>query len=88
MKRFKMTLSSLSVNKNVLKVIRKIIEEKDELKIKVEKTGEGATIIDAGVEVHGGHSYLIGEFMSPHANRRDDEYGYDFNGRMCFRRRS
>jgi 2,4-dienoyl-CoA reductase-like NADH-dependent reductase (Old Yellow Enzyme family) len=37
-----------------------------------------------GVEVHGGHSYLIGEFMSPHANRRDDEYGYDFNGRMRF----
>jgi 2,4-dienoyl-CoA reductase-like NADH-dependent reductase (Old Yellow Enzyme family)/thioredoxin reductase len=35
-----------------------------------------------GVEVHGGHSYLLGEFMSPHANRRDDEYGSDFEGRM------
>ncbi|HUT65122.1 MAG TPA: FAD-dependent oxidoreductase [Spirochaetota bacterium] len=37
-----------------------------------------------GVEVHGGHSYLIGQFMSPHANHRDDEYGGDFEGRMRF----
>lgn len=35
-----------------------------------------------GVEVHGGHTYLLGSFMSPHANRREDEYGYDFEGRM------
>jgi len=35
-----------------------------------------------GVEVHGGHTYLLGAFMSPHANRREDEYGYDFEGRM------
>jgi 2,4-dienoyl-CoA reductase-like NADH-dependent reductase (Old Yellow Enzyme family)/thioredoxin reductase len=37
-----------------------------------------------GVEVHGGHSYLIGEFMSPHSNRREDEYGGNFEGRMRF----
>jgi 2,4-dienoyl-CoA reductase-like NADH-dependent reductase (Old Yellow Enzyme family)/thioredoxin reductase len=37
-----------------------------------------------GVEVHGGHTYLVGAFMSPHANRREDEYGGDFNGRMRF----
>jgi len=37
-----------------------------------------------GVEVHGGHSYLIGEFMSPHSNMREDEYGGDFEGRMRF----
>jgi 2,4-dienoyl-CoA reductase-like NADH-dependent reductase (Old Yellow Enzyme family)/thioredoxin reductase len=37
-----------------------------------------------GVEVHGGHTYLVGAFMSPHANQREDEYGYDFNGRMRF----
>jgi len=37
-----------------------------------------------GVEVHGGHSYLIGEFMSPHSNLREDEYGGDFEGRMRF----
>jgi 2,4-dienoyl-CoA reductase-like NADH-dependent reductase (Old Yellow Enzyme family)/NADPH-dependent 2,4-dienoyl-CoA reductase/sulfur reductase-like enzyme len=37
-----------------------------------------------GVEVHGGHDYLIGAFMSPHLNRRQDEYGRDFTGRMRF----
>jgi 2,4-dienoyl-CoA reductase-like NADH-dependent reductase (Old Yellow Enzyme family)/thioredoxin reductase len=35
-----------------------------------------------GVELHGGYSYLIGEFMSPHFNRRDDDYGGDFERRM------
>jgi 2,4-dienoyl-CoA reductase-like NADH-dependent reductase (Old Yellow Enzyme family)/thioredoxin reductase len=35
-----------------------------------------------GVELHGGHTYLLGEFISPHANRRTDEYGGDFKGRM------
>lgn len=37
-----------------------------------------------GVELHGGHTYLVGAFMSPHTNRRRDEYGGDFEGRMRF----
>ena len=37
-----------------------------------------------GIELHGAHSYLVGEFMSPHANHREDEYGGDFRGRMRF----
>jgi 2,4-dienoyl-CoA reductase-like NADH-dependent reductase (Old Yellow Enzyme family) len=28
-----------------------------------------------GIEVHSAHEYLLGEFLSPHNNRRDDEYG-------------
>ena len=35
-----------------------------------------------GVEVHGAHSYLIGQFMSPHSNHRNDNYGGDFDRRM------
>lgn len=35
-----------------------------------------------GVELHGAHSYLVGQFMSPHFNLRDDEYGGDFARRM------
>ena len=36
------------------------------------------------LEVHMAHGYLLHEFLSPVANRRDDDYGGDLAGRMRF----
>ncbi|GGZ90502.1 NADH:flavin oxidoreductase/NADH oxidase [Streptomyces subrutilus] len=33
------------------------------------------------VEIHGAHGYLLGEFLSPHSNRRTDAYGGSFENR-------
>lgn len=37
-----------------------------------------------GIELHAAHGYLLGEFLSPHANRRDDGYGGDVETRVRF----
>ena len=60
----------------------------DEIKLMVERFIQGARRAKQagfdGVEYHCAHSYLGGQFISPHTNRREDDYGGDFDGRMRF----
>jgi len=37
-----------------------------------------------GVEVHGAHGYLVGEFLSSYSNRREDLYGGSLENRLRF----
>src|SRR3546814_1844017 len=37
-----------------------------------------------GIALHGGHGYLIDNFMRPETNRRTDKWGGDHLGRMRF----
>lgn len=60
----------------------------DEIQVLVHKFAEAARRTQkAGldmVELHCAHGYLISQFMSPFANKREDEYGGTFEKRMRF----
>jgi 2,4-dienoyl-CoA reductase-like NADH-dependent reductase (Old Yellow Enzyme family)/thioredoxin reductase len=58
----------------------------DEIKTIVSAYGDAARrAVMAGfdlVEIHGAHGYLITNFLSPHTNKRTDEYGGSLENRM------
>jgi len=58
--------------------IKKQIQNFVDAAVRCQKAG-----VDA-VELHGTHGYLLQQFMSPHTNKRTDEYGGSFENRMRF----
>ncbi|MGL4369627.1 MAG: NAD(P)-binding protein, partial [Spirochaetota bacterium] len=60
----------------------------DEVASLVKDFVRGAKIVQTagldGVEIHGAHGYLIGQFLSPYTNKREDKYGGSFEKRMQF----
>ncbi|MCL4377767.1 MAG: FAD-dependent oxidoreductase, partial [Actinobacteria bacterium] len=50
----------------------------------IDAAGRGMQAGYDGVEIHGGHLYLIGALISPATNKRTDKYGGSFEGRMKF----
>ena len=58
--------------------IRSLISDFIEAAVRCQKAG-----VDC-VELHAGHGYIIQQFLSPHTNRRTDEYGGSFDNRLRF----
>lgn len=58
--------------------IREIVRQFGDCALRAKKAGFD------GIEIHGGHGYLIAQFMSTYANKRTDLYGGGLTGRMRF----
>ena len=57
-----------------------------EIRDLIEQIAESASHLKdcgfSGVEISAGHGHLFHQFLSPQSNRRDDEYGGDWEGRV------
>ena len=58
--------------------IERIVEQFGDAALRAKKAGFD------GVEIHGGHGYLVSEFMSSYSNKRFDRYGGSLRNRARF----
>ncbi|MFC1914404.1 NADH oxidase, partial [Chloroflexota bacterium] len=58
--------------------IEELVELFAQAAVRVRKAGFDA------IQLHCAHMYLLGEFLSPLSNTRQDKYGGDFEGRFTF----
>jgi len=62
--------------------------EEHEIEDIIERFGASAERCEkagfSGIQLHGAHGYLIGQFLSPHHNRRTDKWGGSFDNRIRF----
>lgn len=58
--------------------IRTVVEQFAAAAVRAKRAGAD------GVEIHGGHGYLLSSFVSPHSNKRTDEYGGSLENRVRF----
>jgi len=66
-------------------VVPKTMDENDIKEIVKAFSDAAKRAVKAGfkvIEIHSAHGYLLHSFLSPLANKRNDEYGGDINGRM------
>ncbi len=63
------------------------LSKKEIVKIKTDFREAAKRSLEAGfkvIELHAAHGYLLHEFLSPHSNKRTDEYGGAFENRILF----
>jgi 2,4-dienoyl-CoA reductase-like NADH-dependent reductase (Old Yellow Enzyme family) len=90
--KFQLSPSGVGIN------AKAVFDAKEKPQVKVLSTAEVEEVVgfyadgarraaDAGfdfVEIHGGHGYLISNFLTPYFNRRTDKYGGSFENRIRF----